>query len=1016
MPTPTLRPLDPSTFVVLGDGLAGGAGDFGMSEELQPYSFVAQAAKQMGARFSQPVMEAPGIGPVIGFPDLPVRLPQPMQTTVLKEFPPAGPFSNLSIPGLKLIDALTRRPTSPLVHRSDGLQTAINLILGLPGLAMGGTQPLPTQVEYAAFVRPTLALVALGYADVLDAAFRADPSWIPDEVSFRMNYANLLLPFGRMQTTVIVCTIPDPADTALFTPVARAARVVKAEAPVVSMLFGLRPDDCLTPTGLFELGSRLITRTPSPLPSGSIAPAATVARISERVASLNAQIRALAQEQNAVLFDLHGVFSGWTRDGISASGTRLTHEYLGGIFSLNGVYPGAVAHGAIANALIETLNSSFGTPFAAVDLGALASFDPVAAYRTADGPAVTMADLAAMAPPKASAPRVSRTPRPAPSAGAPAGARLTLPAGLVQELPIDPDASYFGDALRAAHARDEKDVMYGSTPNMLFGGVCLVQSHLHGAVKIAFSEPKGDIAHFEVTLGELAGEDGVLAAPQLFKLPAIMNKVTDAPGMVSSGDLNLATGEVSNLAVNAAFMNSALLALVSVNPKLPPAAIQFPGQYGSAWARFEQRADGRLDFSFSGVTFMPLGAGFGGDPLRFPLPFTGPSMQFASIPGVGSALHPHLTISTKAPEGVPCGDRCPDIPTNTVREYTAFVHNTAFGDVFHLNVPELGGGATGRAHLNGRFLVQFGERTRDSVPVLISTIVPGGMLAKPPDSPMAAAFPGRLSLGLLGHDEVLHFPKAAYSMHGVCWVDDPFEFSIGSVDLRTGRFLGPLLYRGFIVQDVLLALMQLEPRTPKSSFFFRGPAAFEKDASGQTVLSFNGTVRVPYPEGFKFPQPDLQSTFTVGPDSALDPYLYFQAMDGIAPSPDGKSGGARNVIASNGQNFSYSYAMPGYTSGRAAAFEYQNETTGGAFRMGSLVWVNFSNAGRDCPPGECEVITFTAIGLWSQDTQRPHIATVQICTSPSMPYVSIQIDGGLVSNVNTKPSKAVYPIADLAAV
>ena len=56
----------------------------------------------------------------------------------------------------------------------------------------------------------------------------------------------------------------------------------------------------------------------------------------------------------------------------------------------------------------------------------------------------------------------------------------------------------------------------------------------------------------------------------------------------------------------------------------------FPGQYGSTWAKFEQRADGKLDFSFSGTTFMPLGAGFGGDQLRFPLPFAGPAMSLAS--------------------------------------------------------------------------------------------------------------------------------------------------------------------------------------------------------------------------------------------------------------------------------------------------------------------------------------------------------------------------------------------------
>lgn len=278
---------------------------------------------------------------------------------------------------------------------------------------------------------------------------------------------------------------------------------------------------------------------------------------------------------------------------------------------------------------------------------------------------------------------------------------------------------------------------------------------------------------------------------------------------------------------------------------------------------------------------------------------------------------------------------------------------------------------------------------------------------------MAKAFPGRLTIGLLGHDETLRFPnpQCAYTMHGVCFVDDPFEFSIGAIDLKTGRLLGPLLYRGFIVQDLLMALMALEPRTPKSSFYFRGPAAFERDGSGQTIFGFSGTVRVPYPEGFGFPQPDLKSVFTVGPNSALDPYLYMQAMDGVAPSPAGKSGGQRGVVASNGQRFSYTYTIPGYAAGKPASFEYVNETTGGTFRMGSLVWVNFSNTGSDVSPAEPEIVTFTGIGLWSQDTQRPHLATVQISTSPALPYVSIQIDGGMVSNVNTKPPKAVLPIA-----
>ena len=388
--------LNPATFVVLGDGLAAGAGDFGLSEERQPYSFPALAARQIGAAFTQPVFEAPGIGPVIGFQSLPVRLPQPMQTTVLNEFPPAGLFSNVSIPGMTLADALTRRPVSPLIHRGDELQTAINLILGLPGLLLPGAQTLPTLVEYALFRQPTFLLVALGVFDLVDAALKGDPAWIPDDVTFRLNYTGVLTPFGRVPTTIVACTIPDPADMAVFTRVADAPGVVKADAAVLRTLFGLRDDDYLTPAGLVEVGCQVITRTAASLPDGSVVPAAVVARISERTASLNAQIRAVAEEQGALVLDLHALFAGLKRDGVVVGDVRLTADYLGGLFSLNGVSPGATAHGVIANALVTLLNGSCGTSYAPVSLSELLASDPVTQYQRAPGPVLTPADLTAV--------------------------------------------------------------------------------------------------------------------------------------------------------------------------------------------------------------------------------------------------------------------------------------------------------------------------------------------------------------------------------------------------------------------------------------------------------------------------------------------------------------------------------------------------------------------------------------------------------------------------------------------
>ncbi len=84
-------------------------------------------------------------------------------------------------------------------------------------------------------------------------------------------------------------------------------------------------------------------------------PASVVARISERVASLNSQIRALAQEQDALVLDLHALFARVKREGVTVGDQRLTADYLGGFYSLNGVYPGATGHGVIANELLRVL-------------------------------------------------------------------------------------------------------------------------------------------------------------------------------------------------------------------------------------------------------------------------------------------------------------------------------------------------------------------------------------------------------------------------------------------------------------------------------------------------------------------------------------------------------------------------------------------------------------------------------------------------------------------------------------
>src|SRR5690349_1197096 len=66
--------LDTTTFVVLGEGLAAGMANFGLSQSVQANSFPAQVARQMQTAFPQPLIQGPGIGIVLGYPNLPVRI------------------------------------------------------------------------------------------------------------------------------------------------------------------------------------------------------------------------------------------------------------------------------------------------------------------------------------------------------------------------------------------------------------------------------------------------------------------------------------------------------------------------------------------------------------------------------------------------------------------------------------------------------------------------------------------------------------------------------------------------------------------------------------------------------------------------------------------------------------------------------------------------------------------------------------------------------------------------------
>jgi hypothetical protein len=55
----------------------------------------------------------------------------------------------------------------------------------------------------------------------------------------------------------------------------------------------------------------------------------------------------------------------------------LTTDYLGGVFSLDGIHPSRTGHALIANAFIDAINTRFAESIPPVDVGRIAVRDPL---------------------------------------------------------------------------------------------------------------------------------------------------------------------------------------------------------------------------------------------------------------------------------------------------------------------------------------------------------------------------------------------------------------------------------------------------------------------------------------------------------------------------------------------------------------------------------------------------------------------------------------------------------------
>lgn len=357
--------------IAVGDSLAAGFQSGVLRSEGQIASFPALIARQASTFMFLPLFPAPGVGAEIRLVDgAPVQGPTTGGPNS-RGFPLIVP-QNIAIPGQDVAEALTVRPdfTNPALAFP-------NLILGVPLTALFQVPPV-SQIELAVGLQPTFTIFWLGSNDVLGAALAGDPTLATPIQAFQVGYTMAVGALATLTPTrLVVANIPDVTVIPFLTPAEEVAAAAGAPLEMIGPILGIAAGDLVTAPGVPLVEAILTGQMAPPLPPNVVLTAAEVGELRVLLAQMNGFIAALAGQLNIPVVDANGLLNQVDQNGLEVGGRVLTTDFLGGVFSLDGVHPTNTGYAVLANAFIEQINQFYGLNIPLVDLAQVAATDPL---------------------------------------------------------------------------------------------------------------------------------------------------------------------------------------------------------------------------------------------------------------------------------------------------------------------------------------------------------------------------------------------------------------------------------------------------------------------------------------------------------------------------------------------------------------------------------------------------------------------------------------------------------------
>ncbi|MGA8596056.1 MAG: SGNH/GDSL hydrolase family protein, partial [Bryobacteraceae bacterium] len=185
---------------------------------------------------------------------------------------------------------------------------------------------------------------------------------------------------------LIIGNLPDVIEAAYFIPVAKLAAAFGVSVSEITAVLGVGAGDFVTITALPTIEAILSNQRQGPLPTSCsttstpepcsvTAQEASLAR--QAISKLDQIISALAAPYHAVVVDIFGLTDQLYANGYTVGGVKLTTDFLGGLFSLDGLHPTNTGYAIIANQFIVDMNAAFGLMIPQANVEEIAEHDPL---------------------------------------------------------------------------------------------------------------------------------------------------------------------------------------------------------------------------------------------------------------------------------------------------------------------------------------------------------------------------------------------------------------------------------------------------------------------------------------------------------------------------------------------------------------------------------------------------------------------------------------------------------------